>query len=365
MSINKILEQTLFFLKNDKLKKNILKGRVRLEKINLANIEIIKKIKPHPTDNLLEVAEVLHWECIIDKNKFKTGEKIVFIVIDSIIPVNRWNEYIQKQISQDNRKFSTIKLRGVYSQGIIMRLDVLPEHVQNWSVGSDVNVFFNIKKYEKEFITELSEDIIGFFPNFLCAHSDEDHGNSNPELVREVLKSEWITVTQKLDGHSCTVIIEDKKIKYVCSKQHILKENPANKFWIAAKKINLNNIDNSMYILQGELMGPGLIKNQLKLTSPEIFIYQIKHNNQFYSYVDMISKCQNIFNCKYVPLVNNFNTYTNNVDMKFLQNIADQQFLPNKLLAEGIVIRPLDYPVAGSGRPLGFKIINRNYIDAI
>jgi RNA ligase (TIGR02306 family) len=358
-----ILNTVLSFIKNDKLHKNITQGRVKLEKIKLASLEAINDLREHPNDNSLQIAKVLHWDCVVDKNQFKIGEKIIFVVVDAVVPITRWNEYLEKQMGEKAMRVSTIKIRGIHSQGLIMPVNILPEHAQNWSIGTDVGMFLDIKKYEKEIPAKLSQDIIGFFPNFICSPTDEDHGLSNPELIQEVLKNDYITVTQKLDGHSCTIIIENKKIKYVCSRRHILKESERNKFWNAAKKINLSNIDDKLYILQGELMGPGLIKNQLNLENPELFIFQIRVNNIFYSYSEMVNQCENIFNCKYVPHIKDFHVKNENIDVKFLQSLSDQQTLPDGSPAEGIVVRPIDYRSSGSGRPLGFKIINRNYID--
>lgn len=217
--------------------------------------------------------------------------------------------------------------------------------------------------YIKNFRNIIIQDIIGDFPKYICNQTDEEHWFLNLDLVNKVLENDWITVTQKLDGHSCTIIIENKKIKYVCSRRHILKESETNKFWKAAKKINLNNIDDKLYILQGELMGPGLIKNQLNLKEPELFIFQIQHNNNFYSYLDMVYECRKNLNCKYVPHVENFNVKKDNIDINFLRLLSDKQILPNGNPAEGIVVRPFNYQKSENGNPLGFKIINNNYME--
>jgi hypothetical protein len=47
-----------------------------------------------------------------------------------------------------------------------------------------------------------------------------------------------------------------------------------------------------------------------------------------------------------------------------LQELADKQKYPSGLEGEGIVVRPSSYPRSyASRRPLGFKLINRNYKD--
>ena len=197
----------------------------------------------------------------------------------------------------------------------------------------------------------------------MAAQTDEDNGLSNPELVSEILRNKWITVTQKLDGSSCTIIIEDKEIKYVCSRRLSLKETEQNSFWRVARKLDLSKLADGRYVIQGELMGPGIQGNQLKLIEPELYVFQVSYNGVFDSYVEMVYQCRNVLHCKYVPHIENFNTEDEQITNEKLQNIADSQVLPSGEPAEGIVVRPLDYKSAGNGRPLSFKIINRNFKD--
>jgi RNA ligase (TIGR02306 family) len=260
-------------------------------------------------------------------------------------------------------RLRTVKLRGEYSQGLVLPLSVLPENVQGWHEGADVGGALGIKKYEKEIPAQLSGEVLGGFPTYICAQTDEDNGLSNPELVSEVLSNKWITVTQKLDGSSGTIIIEDRTITHVCSRRLSLKETEENAFWKVARKLNLNKLDRGRYVIAGEVMGPGIQGNQLKLIEPELYVFQIKYNDSFYPYLDMVFECRDTFKCKYVPHVENFNTYEDEITNERLLNIADAQVLPNGDPAEGIVVRPLDYRSAGNGRPLSFKIINRNYKD--
>lgn len=62
-------------------------------------------------------------------------------------------------------------------------------------------------------------------------------------------------------------------------------------------------------------------------------------------------------NLSVVPIIEQNHRHT----LDTLQALADVQVLPSGKPAEGIVIRPSSYPSSGIGRPLGFKIINRNY----
>lgn len=331
--------------------------------MKLASIETIKEIVPHNGADKLEIAKILGWQSIVKKGEFKAGDKVVFVVIDTILPNAPWSEFLaDKNNPEKPIRLRTVKLRGEYSQGIVLPLSVLPENVQGWHESADVGGALNIKKYEKEIPAQLSGEVLGGFPSFLAAQTDEDNGLSYPDLVDEVLKHDYITVTKKLDGSSCTIIIEDKQIKYVCSRRLSLKETEQNSFWNVARKLDLSALSEGRYVIQGELMGPGVQGNQLKLIEPELYVFQVSYNGEFYPYIDMVYECRNVLQCKYVPHVDDFHTISP-ISVEDLQKLADSQMLPDGSAAEGIVVRPQSYINAGNGRPLSFKIINRNFKD--
>ena len=122
--------------------------------MKLASIEIIADIAPHPNADALDVAKILGWQTIVKKGQFKVGDKVVFIVIDTILPDAPWSEFLKKGDSKIRLK--TIKLRGQYSQGLTLPISVLEEHAQSWQVGADVGGLLGIKKYEKEILSSVS-----------------------------------------------------------------------------------------------------------------------------------------------------------------------------------------------------------------
>ena len=178
------------------------------------------------------------------------------------------------------------------------------------------------------------------------------------EIVKHTLSKPCIA-TLKLDGSSCTIVVIDGKIAHVCSRNLSLKESDRNGFWIVAKKLAISGISNC--VIQGELMGPGVQGNQLKLTEPTLFVYQIRDLNEgrWLNYIEMAGACDQLLKCNWVPIVTTALEHT----VEWIQDVADSVKLPDGKPAEGIVVRPIDMEVMGIGRPLGFKIINRNYKD--
>jgi len=336
--------------------------------MKLASIEVIKNIKVHPNADSLEIAEVLGWQTVVKKEIHKEGDRVVFITIDTIVPRCQWSEFLVDQKSPDKPiRLKNIKLRGEYSSGLVIPLKEFPDSFELYSVGTDVTELLGIQKYIKEIPANLSGETLGDFPTSIISKTDEDNGLNDPELVNKVLNHDpYITVTSKLDGSSITLIVENGELMQVCTRNLSKKETENNTFWKAARKLKIP--ENWTGTIQGELCGNGIQRNQLKLEDIKIFVFQVSQKGKYMTYKEMKDFCENSLQCDVVPLVCELDT---NATVKLwvnslqkLQELADKQKYPSGLEGEGIVVRPSSYPRSySSRRPLGFKLINRNYKD--
>jgi len=337
--------------------------------MKLASIEVIKNIREHSNADSLEIAEVLGWQTVVKKGIHKEGDKVVFITIDTIVPRCVWSEFMVDQKNPDKPiRVKNIKLRGEYSSGLVIPLSEFPKQFnETIVVGEDLTTLLGIQKYTKEIPANLSGETLGDFPTSIISKTDEDNGLNDPELVDRVLNhDDHITITQKLDGSSITIIVENGEITQVCSRNLSKKETENNTFWKAARKFNIPQ--NWTGVIQGELCGNGIQRNQLKLEDVRIFVFQIKQNGKYMTYEEMKDFCEKSLHCDIVPLVCKLEVHSTvklwiNYLQK-LQELADKQKYSSGLEGEGIVVRPSSYPRSFvSRRPLGFKLINRNYKD--
>jgi RNA ligase (TIGR02306 family) len=342
--------------------------------MKLASIEIIKSIKQHSNADRLELAQVLGWQSVVQKGIHKEGDKVVFIVIDSIVPKCSWSEFLVDKNNPDKPiRLKMIKLRGEHSAGIIIPLkefEAKNDQDVSWDlnsceVGYDLTELLGVKKYVKELPANLSGENAGAFPTHLASKTDEDNGLSNLDIVDEVIKQPLITITQKLDGSSITIIVENGKISEVCSRNLSKKETDNSIFWKAAKK--LHYLEGFTGVIQGELVGPGIQKNPLRLEDHQIFVFQIKKSSgEYMQYQEMKGFCNIELKCNVVPLVAecSFIGCDLQTALEKLGDLSDQQKYSSGEFAEGIVVRPSTYLKSfASRRPLGFKILSRNYKD--
>ncbi len=103
------------------------------------------EVFPHGNADRLELARPVgtDWVLVVGKDDFKTGDLMIYIPIDSIVP----DELIQKhfgksKIKLEKNRVRTTKIRGVLSQG----LPIKPE--SHHQLGQDVTKELGIVKYE-------------------------------------------------------------------------------------------------------------------------------------------------------------------------------------------------------------------------
>lgn len=331
--------------------------------MKLASIESVS-ISPHPNADKLELARVLGWQCVVRKGEFKTGDLAVFVAPDTILPKAPWSEFLSDGKDAPIR-LRPAKLRGEFSQGLLLPLGVLPEPSRYWHVGADVGAELGVRKYEKEMPAQLSGEAAGPFPSWIACRTDEDNYQAVPEQLAAVLVRQPLYISTKLDGSSMTVVVEHGKVTHVCSRNIDLKPSDTNAFWIAARPVVEKANPDDHFVIQGELMGPGIQGNQLGLLSPTLYVFQIRDlDSGGYMCAWDTAWCINRLGLLHVPVIRGgFEADDAVFTAESLQELADNAKLDNGAPAEGIVVRPRDVETMGNGRPLSVKVINRSYKD--
>ena len=134
----------------------------------LASIQIINDLKPIEGKDRILQASILGWSLIVGKDDFKVGDKCVYIEVDSILDPN--NPVFEQARKRSNR-IKTIKMAGIYSQGIAYPLSAFNMNPDRYSVGDDVTDILKIKKYDPQLEEEeelnKSTKPIKKYPQFL------------------------------------------------------------------------------------------------------------------------------------------------------------------------------------------------------
>lgn len=266
----------------------------------LATIERITELLPHPNADRLEIAKVRDWRVVVQKDAYHLGQFVVYFEIDSFIPRGESQyEFLAKSSLRrhptlgDGYRIKTIKLRGEFSQGLILPMTEFPkEFVQdfidgNWSYAdgsegwilpeTDVTELLKVQKWEPPLAPCLAGISAGFFPSDLVPKTDQERIQNIHRRDREKYGNDTFEVTQKMDGSSCTFILDDGKLR-VCSRNLELIETEDNSFWQMARELKLSDLliySDIRMAFQGELCGPGIQKNPHNLKKLEFFLFDV------------------------------------------------------------------------------------------
>jgi len=345
----------------------------------LATIEKITNIRPIEGADRIEQATIRGWNVVVEKDKYKENELVIYCEIDSLMPDREEFEFLRP------RKFRirTIKLKNVISQGIVFPLSILPMSV-SWMdtpdglaiepfpgagffdpIGVDVTEVLGITKYEEPIPACLGGTVLGRFPSH-SIKTDEERIQNLTEIYPEYKKYVWIA-TEKLDGSSCTYAINNE-IFGVSSRNLELKENETNSFWKVARE---KNIEYKMRLfmgahnlqaltLQGELIGEGIQKNKYHLKGQDVRFFRIFDpvSYKFFPYDEFIVALDEM-GLTSVPIIDDELVLPDTVEE--LITLADGKSALWETAREGIVFVARDPAEKYQGR-LSFKVISNKFI---
>jgi len=333
----------------------------------LATIQRIKELNSIPNADSIEVASILGWKVVVKKGDFKVNDLCVYCEIDSLLPEKPEFEFLR------NKKFRirTVRMRGQISQGICFPISILPANLLVQEDGYDLTEALGITQYIPQIPACIAGLVKGNFPTVICPKTDE----TRVQVLQGVLdryKGTRCYMTEKVDGSSVTYFMKAGNFG-VCSRNLELKETDDNAFWKFARenkieeKLKELNID---IAIQGELIGAGIQKNNLRLPEKKVLFFNAFSPLE-YKYLDFVYFRNLIrdLGLETVPIINEDYILDNNIDSLVEMAKGFSQLNP-KVYREGIVIRPLieqqDLQMStewGNGR-VSFKVINPEYLLA-
>lgn len=343
----------------------------------LATIRMITDIKPINNADNIELVFVDGWSIITKKNEFAKNELVIYLEVDSCLPVASplfaflSARGVKEIAGVMYHRLKTIKMRGVYSQGLIVKLSQLDFDVDPSNTEMDYAEFLGIIKWDPELYspsTVLAGNALRSFPSHMVPKTDEERVQNMSWVLNSTLSFEE---TLKLDGSSFTAYYnaKDEHPFGVCSRNLQLKHedeaNAENAFIKIAKKFNIQEklANCGMNVaIQGEAIGPGIQGNKEKLSELDLYVFNAYDiDNQREMLPTERRKFVEQLGLKHVPVLNeNVIPSQSFSSMADILQYADGPSMNNNL-REGIVFKCNQYD-PNTKEVLSFKVISNKFL---
>jgi RNA ligase (TIGR02306 family) len=186
-----------------------------MENLNsVCYVGVIGEIRPIEGADNIELAMVGGWQAITKKGEYGIGDKVVVATTDAVIPVELSDLMGVTGYLRKGQRVRTVKLRGVYSECLIMSKNTIPalRKYPTLTEGEDLMELLGIVKYEPP--VKMVEMNVGGRkfkyhqnPNFHVYYKFPNLKNV-PELFTE---EDQVVITRKLHGTNARYGIVRKK----------------------------------------------------------------------------------------------------------------------------------------------------------
>lgn len=361
----------------------------------ITRVTKIGSIEPHTNADALEIAHVDGWHCVVPKDVYKKGDLCVYIPIDSVLPQALEMELFgNAKVSLSKGRIKTIRLRGLYSQGLVANIDTIKVYLgnhgkhQKLEEGTDITEALEIKKYEPplpgfqqfnnksriryqnpEFKKYTSIENIKNYPNIFNPDDDvilteKIHGTNFRAgwVTKDTSKMSFI---QKLVYSFLLIFNKNHKWEFTVGSHNVQlnAELTDNTYTQIAEKYKLKEKLGKGEILYGEIYGPNIQKGYhygLNNEEKNLIIFDIRKDGIFqdWSYLEEFSIYEGI---DLVPIL-----YKGKFSGLNLEEIltGNSVFAPSQKIIEGGVLRTLEEDKSNflkSGRKI-LKCINPEYL---
>jgi len=358
----------------------------------------IKEIKVHDNATSLEIAVVYGFEVIVGKGQYKVGDKVIYIPPDSIITQELENTLFgpDSKIKLNKHRIKQIKIRGKYSQGMLVSPDDLgplwTEERLRDGLEDDFAEELGIIKYQPpqahyQTGTVKKRDKKNENPYF-HKYGGIDNFKWYPELFQE---GEMVSITEKIHGSNIRfgyvpyvannlwrkflkLLKLTPSYEWVYGSNNVQYQQKFNKqtgyygtdvYGAVLSKYNAKDKVEHGEIWYGELYGDGIqggYNYGCKNGEHKLVVFDLKHQNGTDAkYVDA-QIFADIAKERGFEVAPELYRGPFNIDQAKALTTGDSVLVPTQKVREGVVIKPLIEQESTIGRKL-LKLISEKYLE--
>jgi len=289
---------------------------------DLAYIAKIEKLEPIKDKDRIELATVANWEVIVGKGEYKVGDLVVYVEYDTVLPVKPEFEFLRKRCYSklyDGFRIRNMSMAGVFSQGIVFPLSILPKSVKI-EEGRNVAKELEIVRYDPEEIREnrmihnskpknplmrfkwfrkLRNKYFGKTSSYpsTVKKSDETNIQKLFNAYKENYNDVKFYATEKVEGQAATYVLKRGRFHVYSHNKSVRNDGKNNwsataKLYDIEKKLRQYKRKHGVELaIQGEIAGPGIQKNIYGFDTFRFFVYKITNvkTGEAYNFVDLVN----------------------------------------------------------------------------
>ena len=366
-----------------------------IENLNsICYVARINEIKPIPGADNIEQGVIGGWNCIIQKGHYQVDDLVVVATTDAVIPQDLSDAMNVTNYLRKGQRVRTVKLRGVYSECLIIPLKYAREAAKHantkWDEGEDMMDVLKIFKYEPPAVQiQLSSGRkIRYHqnPNFTVYYKFPNLKN----VAGMFTENDVVEITRKLHGTNARYgIVKKRKLsiwdrvkrlfgdkwaeyEYVYGSHNVEKGSDSqgfydtdvwatvaenldikNRLWALAKEYDIEQLGEGI-IIYGEIFGAGIQKNyDYGLVDMDFNGFDVKVNGEYQPTYHAWEIIDSWLGLTYVPVLH-YGFWSQEIQDKFtFNNFIEGTKVPH----EGIVIKD-----SSGRREKVAKVINPDYL---
>jgi RNA ligase (TIGR02306 family) len=361
-------------------------------------VGVVTEVKAIEGADNIELGVVGGWNAIIKKGEYSVGDYVVVATTDAVIPKEISDSIGVTNYLRKGQRVRTVKLRGVYSECLIIPFDSLPQMKTMyatgigyyWKEGEDLMNLLGIHKYEPPVVQiQLASGRKFKYhqnPNFGVYYKFPNLKNVSGMFTEE----DHVEITRKLHGTNARYGIVRKnklslfdKVKrffgnkwvgyeYVYGSHNVEKgsdsqgfydtdvwrtvaekENIKNVLWEYARELTPEEIGSGV-VLYGEIYGAGIQKNyDYGLTDIRFAGFDLVINGRYQPVISSRLTIKHVLQLPYVEVLHK-GLWSQEIQDSFVfNNFIEGTKVPH----EGIVIKH----ISGERNKVA-KVINPDYL---
>ena len=350
----------------------------------------INEIKPIEGADKIEQGVIGGWNCIIQKGQYKVDDLVAVATTDAVIPQHLSDDMNVTNYLRKGGRVRTVKLRGVYSECLIIPIEKTGLFKYEFTEGKDLMDIMYIYKYEPPAVQiQLSSGRkVKYYqnPNFGVYYKFPNLKNVKGMFTGEDL----VEITRKMHGTNARYgIVKKRKMsiwdkvkrffgnewaeyEYVYGSHNVEKGSDSQgfygtdvwddinkrmgikeKLWMYATEYGPKVIGEGI-VLYGEIYGAGIQKNyDYNFSKTDFMGFDVMLDGKYMPTYDAWNIITNELELSYVPIL-----YYGDWSQEIQDNFVFNNFIEgSKVPHEGIVIKYY----TGERNKIA-KVINPDYL---